>query len=281
MFEQCSLRQRGVWVLCVTVLCVLLGGCKKELYGKLSEQDANEMVVALLEHGVDASKDTPDDGKTWSLDVDDGQMVQAMQVLREAGLPHSNYDNLGDLFKKDGLVSTPTEERVRFIYGMSQELGSTLSKIDGVQVARVQIVLPNNDPLAQTVKPSSAAVFIKYRPDADISALVPQIKTLVMHSVEGLTYDEVSVTAVAADPVSMTSQPKATTGTWPWIVAAIGAAWLLIAVVLLVLARRGAQRGASAGDGEGGVAGARAPTGGWATERMQRIMRRSGVGPTA
>jgi hypothetical protein len=62
-------------------------------------------------------------------------------------------------------------------------------------------------------------------------------------------------------------------------VAAIGAVCLLIAVVLLVLARRGAQR--SAGDGEGGAAGARTSTGGWATERMQRIMRRSGVGPTA
>ncbi|WP_118179574.1 type III secretion system inner membrane ring lipoprotein SctJ [Paraburkholderia phosphatilytica] len=276
MSDRCASRYRGVVLLCVTVLCVLLGGCKKELYGKLSEQDANEMVVALLEHGVNAAKDTPDNGKTWSLDVDDGQMVQAMQVLREAGLPHSSYDNLGDLFKKDGLVSTPTEERVRFIYGMSQELGSTLAKIDGVLVARVQIVLPNNDPLAQTVKPSSAAVFIKYRPDADIGALVPQIKTLVMHSVEGLTYDEVSVTAVAADPVTISNLQRPANSTWPWMIAAIGAGCLLVAVVLLVFARRGAQRGAD--DSE---RGANANVSDWTMEQVRRLARRSRIGPTA
>ncbi|MFP6560941.1 type III secretion system inner membrane ring lipoprotein SctJ [Paraburkholderia sp. B3] len=277
MVDRCALRRRGAWLLGVTALCVLLGGCKKELYGKLSEQDANEMVVALLEHGVDAAKDTPDDGKTWALDVDDGQMVQAMQVLREAGLPHSSYDNLGDLFRKDGLVSTPTEERVRFIYGMSQELGATLAKIDGVLVARVQIVLPNNDPLAQTVKPSSAAVFIKYRPDADIAALVPQIKTLVMHSVEGLTYDEVSVTAVAADPVAVSSLQRSSGGTWPWLIAAIGGICLLAAVALLVLARRGAAK-LGATDGEGGAAAGIVD---WAIEPFRRLTRRSRVGPSA
>lgn len=277
--DRCALSRRAKGVLWATLLCVLLTGCKKELYGKLSEQDANEMMVALLERGVDAAKETPDNGKSWSLEVENGQTVQAMQVLREAGLPHSNFDNLGDLFKKDGLVSTPTEERVRFIYGLSQELGATLSKIDGVLVARVQIVLPNNDPLAQTVKPSSAAVFIKYRPDADIGALVPQIKTLVMHSVEGLTYDQVSVTAVAADPSPRLSLAHTATGVWTWLIAVVGALCLAALLLLLTVARRGAHAGPA--DGSIGVAAS------WANriasrirEQVRRFSGRSHAGPT-
>ncbi|MGF6483161.1 type III secretion protein J [Paraburkholderia sp. JPY419] len=251
--EQSTLRPVSRWLLCAVALCMLLGGCKMELYGKLAEQDANEMVVALLEHGVDAGKETPDSGKTWSLQVDDSQLMQALQVLRAAGLPHSRYDNLGELFRKDGLVSTPTEERVRFIYGMSQELSSTLSKMDGVLVARVQIVLPNNDPLAQIIKPSSAAVFIKYRSDADVGALVPQIKTLVMHSVEGLDYDKVSVTAVAADPVDV-ARIKSASGTPAWVIAAIVGGCLVVALALLVVARRSVQSGSEPGmDAEKGA----------------------------
>ncbi|WP_323123321.1 type III secretion system inner membrane ring lipoprotein SctJ [Burkholderia alba] len=232
-------------IVCVAIaaLCiVLLGGCKKELYGGLTEQDANEMLVALLEQGVTASKDSPDGGKNWTLDVDDGQLVRAMEVLRARGLPHSKFNDLGELFKKDGLVSTPTEERVRFVYGISQELSSTLSKIDGVLVARVQIVLPNNDPLAQDVKPSSAAVFIKYRPDADVNTLIPQIKTLVMHSVEGLTYDHVSVTTVAADAVELSKlAPPAAS---PWSMVAITVALVaLLTTVGFAAYGFGARRG--------------------------------------
>lgn len=230
-------RSRAFAVFAVLVACLALAGCKKELYGNLSEQDVNEMVEALLEQNVDAAKTTADDGKTWALDVDEDQIVRAMQVLRARGLPHAKYDDLGALFKKDGLVSTPTEERVRFIYGLSQELSSTLTKIDGVIVARVQIVLPNNDPLAQQMKPSSAAVFIKYRPDSDVSSLVPQIKTLVMHSVEGLTYDAVSVTAVAADPVELAKRPK--TGSAPTVVLTAAIVFLVCAAGLYVWLKRG------------------------------------------
>jgi len=60
--------------------------------------------------------------------------------------------------------------------------------------------LPNNNPLSERLAPSSAAVFIKHRGDADLQTLVPEIKNLVAHSIENLTYDKVTTALFPADP---------------------------------------------------------------------------------
>jgi type III secretion protein J len=244
-------KPAGRWLrlLPAVALVFALSACKQELYGQLTESDCNEMVAALIQYGVDAQKSSPDAGKTWTVSVDQKDIVHAMEILQSRGIPHKQYDDLGNLFKKDGLVSTPTEERVRFIYGLSQELDDTLSKIDGVVVARVQIVLPNNDPLAQTVKPSSASVFIKYRADADLQTLTPAIKNLVVHSIEGLTYDQVSVTTVPADALDLQPRAGHQDGAVVYAGGALGVLLLLAAGAFAFL-RGNAAKAETAGQGE-------------------------------
>ncbi|MCX4161423.1 MULTISPECIES: type III secretion system inner membrane ring lipoprotein SctJ [Paraburkholderia] len=249
---------RGCKLLTCAALVFMLSACHKELYGQLNERDCNEIVAALVQYGVDAEKSTPDGGKTWSVSVEEKQLVRAMEILRARGIPSKKFDDLGGLFKKDGLVSTPTEERVRFIYGLSQELDDTLTKIDGVVEARVQIVLPNNDPLAELARPSSASVFIKYRSDANVETLTPAIKNLVVHSIEGLTYDQVSVISVPADPLTVpTAYVQSGGGTLGYVALAFGVVLIGLAGAFLrwrdrfaglmqgqlsgVLAKRGAR----------------------------------------
>jgi type III secretion protein J len=183
--------------------CVLLAGCQTELYTKQTESDANQMLGALLENGLDASKKSLDGGKTWNVLVEESQIARAVALLKAAGLPSERYTSLGDLFKKDGLISTPTEERVRFIHGVSQELGDSLARIDGVLVARVHVVLPENDPLSTRPEPASASVFVKHGASVNTAALVPMVKNFVVRGVQGLSFENVSVTLIPAHPPSI------------------------------------------------------------------------------
>jgi type III secretion protein J len=172
-----------------------LTGCKVALYSNLTEQEANDMMAALLTAGIDTEKVAGEEGK-WVLNVDEGRFAAAVERLGAAGLPRDDFASMGEVFKKEGLISSPLEERVRFIYALSQELAKTISEIDGVISARVHVVIPENNPFSDTITPSSAAVFVKHRQDSEVDAFIPQIKRLVVDSIEGLAYDKVTVVLV-------------------------------------------------------------------------------------
>ena len=197
----------------VGALSVLLCACRTDLLTQVAENDANEVLDALYGAGIDAGKVGAGD-KLFTVQVSQSQMGDALRVLQERGLPRLRHADLGALFKKEGLVSTPSEERVRFIYGVAQQLSGTLTQIPGVLWASVQPVMPANDPLADKVKPASASVFIKHDPNTNVEALRPAIKDLVMRSIEGLNHDNITLTLVAADPPPRVARVEPILPTW-------------------------------------------------------------------
>ncbi|AMB87261.1 type III secretion protein [Pseudomonas agarici] len=174
----------------ILLLCLtLLAGCSDEskLFGALSEQDANEVIAQLADQHIEAHKQSEKLGVT--VIVPSHEINRAVRILDAAGLPRRTRTSLGEIFKKEGVISTPLEERARYIYALSQELESTLSQIDGVVVARVHVVLPERIAPGEPVQPASAAVFIKHTAVLDPDSVRGRIQQMVASSIPGMSQE--------------------------------------------------------------------------------------------
>ena len=124
---------------------------------------------------------------------------------------------------------------MRYIYAMSQELSQTLRNVDGVVSARVHVVIPANDPLSEKIRPSSAAVFIKHRPDVDLRLLAPAVKDMVAHSIEGLTHDQVSLSLFEARRTTSAAAAGHAAGA-PMVLGILSTQTAMVLLGLLLLA---------------------------------------------
>ena len=122
----------------------------------------------------------------WSFAYGPMTSVAPFVRWKPFGLPKVARSTLGDIFRKEGVISTPLEERARYIYALSQELEATLSNIDGVIVARVHVVLPERVAPGEPVQPASASVFIKHDPRLDPDNIQPRVRRMVASSIPGM-----------------------------------------------------------------------------------------------
>ncbi len=185
----------------IAAAALLTAGCEKEttLHAGLVEQQANLVIAALQNAGIDCRKAEGAEG-TWNVMIGESRFAQAVNLLEKAGLPRREYMGIGEVFKKTGMISSPSEERIRFMDALAQDLARTISSIEGVVDAHVHVVLPENDPFARHALPSSAAVAIRSRWDADLTDHIPSIKGLVKNAIEGLSYEKIMVTIFKDTP---------------------------------------------------------------------------------
>jgi type III secretion protein J len=193
----------------VLLACLALAGCGgTALYSNLEEQQANQVMAALLGDGIQADKTLSTDKKGWEVRIAKGDMPRAMQILHARGLPRRQSFTMGDLFKKDSFATSATQEKALYVFGLEEAMRQKLLKIDGVVDAAVSIALPDRDPLGGNEADSSASVFIYQAPGADLRDRETDLKVGVKDSIEGLddvnkvTIKFFTVGAAAGKPVA-------------------------------------------------------------------------------
>ncbi|MCL2029117.1 MAG: type III secretion inner membrane ring lipoprotein SctJ [Deltaproteobacteria bacterium] len=178
--------------LALLLLSLCLAACRAELYQGLPESTANELLAALLERGVAAEK--VNRGKNgFAVTVNKEEQLRALEILRDLGLPKPDYEGLGVVFRKQGMMSSPLEERARLSFALSQELAASCSRLDGVVEARVHVVLREKDMITGVVTPASAAVMLRHTPDAPVDRYMAQIRSMVVQAVPDVEPDRVAV----------------------------------------------------------------------------------------
>lgn len=242
-------------------LVLLLTGCgdKTVLFSGLAENDANDIIAELNQHQIPADKLIDKAG--ISVSVEAKNIERSVNILDSAGLPRKARTNLGEVFQKSGVISSPMEERARYIYALSQEVESTLAQIDGVVVARVHVVLPERLAPGEPVQPASASVFIKYHSNLDPDSIEPRIRRLVATSIPGLagktdkdlaivfvpaqTYED-RIEVVQMGPFQLSPDEYSTV---KWIFSLL-AITLLIGFALILLKPGKKNKGAAAAPGK-------------------------------
>jgi type III secretion protein J len=231
--------RRGRWLVAGLLACAL-AGCKTELYSNLPEAEANQMLALLMLRHIDADKKVVKDGNV-TIRVEPDQFVNAVELLRQNGLPARRIATMEEMFPSGQLVTSPAQEQAKIQFLKEQQLEKMLRAMDGVINAQVSIASgaaqDRRDP-----DPPSAAVFIKYSPEYNFAARVPEIRSLVVTGVPNLSPERVSVVVQAAD-----YRYAAASAAAPGLAGRFEDARLRVAAALAALAACAALAGAGFG----------------------------------
>lgn len=172
------------------------------LYRDLSERDASAMINVLETSGIPYRLSA-----TGSMiEVAENQVAKARLDLAAQNLPQGGsmgYE-LFDTGALNSLGMTEFMQRVNFQRALEGELTRTITAVDGVEMARVHIVIPEESLFVAQQSPTKASVILRIRPGARIdSSQIQSIRFLVANSVDGLTPANISIMDVAGNLYDM------------------------------------------------------------------------------
>lgn len=221
------------WLLLAS-LC--LTGCKVDLYSGLSEDEANQMLALLMLRHLNAEKRVIKEGNV-AIRVEKTQFIDAVEVLRQHGLPSKRTESMTDLFPSGQLVTSPAQEQAKISYLKEQLLEKMLRGIDGVVSAQVSIAEGVSHNRREPPTPS-ASVFIKHSPSINLQNWETDIRRLMYNGIPNLRPENISVVLQAADYRFQPAAPQPASSIVIWLLAGVIGTGMLTGVTVVCWRRR-------------------------------------------
>jgi flagellar M-ring protein FliF len=159
------------------------------LFSRLSESDAAGIVTELKKQKVEYK--LADGGATIRVPA---ERVHDIRLgLMSGGAPIAGGVGF-EIFDRQGLGATEQSQRVSFQRALQGELARTVGALDGVEQARVHLVLPESTLFRRDRQEARASVSLKLEPGVSLqSAQIFGIQRLVAAAVPGLDIGRVVV----------------------------------------------------------------------------------------
>lgn len=157
------------------------------LFTNLSLSDSNAIAQKLQSMNVNAQIQGD------AILVPGNKVLELRNLMAEEGLPSGGGIGF-EIFDKKNFGETEFQQRMNYIRAIQGELARTITAIDGVDKARVHLVVPEKALFSEDQKSPTASIAISMKKGRKLSdTQIHGVVHLVITSVEGMTESGVSV----------------------------------------------------------------------------------------
>ncbi len=192
----------GVFIALVTAvffgMSLIMAPTYTALYSELSPTSASRVVSSLEQAGFNVSLSS--DGSVVSVPKED--IARARIVLADTGLPTDGMPGWELFDDMSGMGMNSFLQKVNRLRALEGELARSVQTIDGIEAARVHLVLPEREAFSRSRPDPSASVVIKHRRGGEISRRHGlAIRALVASAVPGLSPQKVTVLSSTGETI--------------------------------------------------------------------------------
>jgi flagellar M-ring protein FliF len=159
------------------------------LYGQLSERESGQVMDALTAAGIEFKLNP-----AGAVSVPESKVQEARIRLASQGLPQSDAMGIEMIQKDSAFGSSTLMESARYQSVLETELARTITKVQGVQTARVHLALPKPSVFLRDARKATASVMLQLYPGRRLEpGQVAAIVHLVASSVPELAASDVTL----------------------------------------------------------------------------------------